>query len=118
MPLQIELYKKFVETGMSELGSSNGKFSQSALSIITSLKKLCNRKLNSMFFIFRINRKIMVLDPALIYEKCVEKVEGFQKLLPIFPSGFNLKAIDPVLSGKKKLTLNSSQKKRRISFCR
>ncbi len=45
MPLQVELYKKFVETGICELGSSNGKFSQSALSIITSLKKLCNRKL-------------------------------------------------------------------------
>lgn len=45
MPLQIELYKKFVDTGISELGSSNGKFSQSALSVITSLKKLCNRKL-------------------------------------------------------------------------
>lgn len=44
MPLQVELYKKFVETGISELGSSNGKFSQSALSVITSLKKLCNRK--------------------------------------------------------------------------
>lgn len=44
MPLQVDLYKKFVETGMSELGSSSGKFSQSALSIITSLKKLCNRK--------------------------------------------------------------------------
>ena len=44
MPLQMELYKKFVETGICELGSSNGKFSQSALSIITSLKKLCNRE--------------------------------------------------------------------------
>jgi len=44
MPLQVQLYKKFVETGISELGASSGKFSQSALSIITSLKKLCNRK--------------------------------------------------------------------------
>ncbi|CAF1121335.1 unnamed protein product, partial [Didymodactylos carnosus] len=41
MPLQTELYKKFVETGVSELGKS-GKLSQSALSVITSLKKLCN----------------------------------------------------------------------------
>ncbi|CAF1506271.1 unnamed protein product [Rotaria magnacalcarata] len=81
MPLQIELYKKFVETGLTEVGSSNGKFSQSALSIITSLKKLCNH-------------------PALIFEKCLEKVDGFAKLLPIFPSGFNVKTIDPVLSGK------------------
>ncbi len=52
MPLQIDLYKKFVETGICELGSSNGKFSQSALSIITSLKKLCNRKLIMIFIIF------------------------------------------------------------------
>ncbi|CAF1046224.1 unnamed protein product [Rotaria sp. Silwood1] len=81
MPLQIELYKKFVETGISELGTSNGKFSQSALSVITSLKKLCNH-------------------PALIYEKCLEKVDGFSKLLPLFPTGFNMKTIDPVISGK------------------
>ena len=50
MPLQVELYKKFVETGISELGSSSGKFSQSALSVITSLKKLCNRKY--FYFVF------------------------------------------------------------------
>ncbi|CAF0955238.1 unnamed protein product [Adineta steineri] len=81
MPLQVELYKKFVETGITELGASNGKFSQSALSIITSLKKLCNH-------------------PALIFEKCLEKVDGFAKLLPIFPQGFNVKTVDPVLSGK------------------
>lgn len=81
MPLQVELYKKFVETGISELGSSSGKFSQSALSVITSLKKLCNH-------------------PALIFEKCLEKADGFAKLLPIFPQGFNMKMIDPVLSGK------------------
>ncbi|CAF2439236.1 unnamed protein product [Rotaria sp. Silwood2] len=81
MPLQIGLYKKFVETGISELGSLNGKFSQSALSVITSLKKLCNH-------------------PALIFEKCLEKADGFSKLLPLFPAGFNMKTIDPVLSGK------------------
>ncbi|CAF0735745.1 unnamed protein product [Adineta ricciae] len=81
MPLQVDLYKKFVETGMNELGSSNGKFSQSALSIITSLKKLCNH-------------------PSLIFEKCLEKADGFAKLLPLFPAGYNMKTIDPVLSGK------------------
>jgi hypothetical protein len=52
MPLQVELYKKFVETGICELGSSSGKFSQSALSVITSLKKLCNRKL--IFDLYRL----------------------------------------------------------------
>ena len=41
-----------------------------------------------------------MLDPALIFEKCLEKVDGFAKLLPIFPAGFNMKAIDPVLSGR------------------
>ena len=99
MPLQIELYKKFVETGISEMGASNGKFSQSALSIITSLKKLCNRKfvVQPEFFV----TSLSFLDPALIFEKCLEKVDGFAKLLPIFPTGFNMKAIDPVLSGRR-----------------
>jgi DNA repair and recombination RAD54-like protein len=32
----------------------------------------------------------------------VEKVDGFAKLLPIFPQGFNIKTIDPVLSGRRK----------------
>ena len=40
-----------------------------------------------------------LIDPALIFEKCLEKADGFQKLLPIFPQGFNMKTIDPVLSG-------------------
>ena len=101
MPLQIDLYKKFVETGISELGVSNGKFSLSALSVITSLKKLCNRKWMSKWKSLVIIYEIVILDPALIYDKCVEKVDGFTKLLPLFPSGFNMKTIDPVLSGKK-----------------
>jgi hypothetical protein len=46
---------------------------------------------------------LLLLDPALIFEKCLEKVDGFAKLLPLFPSGFNTKTIDPVLSGKKKI---------------
>ncbi len=37
----------------------------------------------------------------------MEKVDGFAKLLPLFPSGFNMKTIDPVLSGKKKTNLLS-----------
>lgn len=43
---------------------------------------------------------VLILDPALIFEKCAEKVEGFAKLLPLFPQGFSMKTIDPVLSGK------------------
>ena len=40
------------------------------------------------------------LDPALIFEKCQEKADGFAKLLPLFPQGFNMKTVDPVLSGR------------------
>ena len=39
------------------------------------------------------------LDPSLIFEKCLEKADGFAKLLPLFPAGYNMKTIDPVLSG-------------------
>jgi len=42
------------------------------------------------------------LDPALIFEKCLDKVDGFAKLLPLFPAGFNIKTVDPVISGKRK----------------
>jgi hypothetical protein len=102
MPLQVELYKKFVETGISELGISDGKMSQSALSIITSLKKLCNRKFYFIFNYRIIGLVICFLDPALIFEKCLDKVDGFAKLLPLFPAGFNIKTVDPVISGKRK----------------
>jgi DNA repair and recombination RAD54-like protein len=35
----------------------------------------------------------------------LEKVDGFAKLLPLFPQGFNMKVIDPVLSGRRKSSI-------------
>ncbi len=35
----------------------------------------------------------------------MQKVDGFAKLLPLFPAGFNIKTVDPVLSGKRKTLL-------------
>jgi hypothetical protein len=46
----------------------------------------------------------------LIFEKCLEKVDGFAKLLPIFPQGFNIKTIDPVLSGMKIILIDEIKK--------
>jgi hypothetical protein len=35
----------------------------------------------------------------LIYDKCVEKADGFENALQHFPSGFNMKQVQPELSG-------------------
>ena len=43
---------------------------------------------------------VCVLDPALIYEKCVEGEEGFDGALDLFPPGYCTKAVAPQLSGK------------------
>ena len=46
-PLQKALYQKFVHSKAAQCDvTSNGKMALSALSSITTLKKLCNRKFN------------------------------------------------------------------------
>jgi hypothetical protein len=35
----------------------------------------------------------------LIYEKAVEKAEGFENVLSLFPSNFNIKTVQPGFSG-------------------
>ena len=40
------------------------------------------------------------LDPGLIYDKCVEGIEGFEEALDLFPSTYNGKTVQPELSGK------------------
>ncbi|KAK6180160.1 hypothetical protein SNE40_012358 [Patella caerulea] len=79
-PLQMALYKSFVDSRAEELETS-GKMSVSSLSSITQLKKLCNH-------------------PDLIYDKCVEGSAGFEDLLDIYPPGYSLKTVNPALSGK------------------
>ncbi|XP_060087745.1 DNA repair and recombination protein RAD54-like [Heteronotia binoei] len=80
-PLQSELYKHFLKQAKPAEDLKDGKISVSSLSSITSLKKLCNH-------------------PALIYEKCVEEEEGFVGALELFPPGYNIKSLEPQLSGK------------------
>lgn len=41
-----------------------------------------------------------VVDPALIYEKCLAGEEGFEGALDLFPPGYCTKAVEPQLSGK------------------
>lgn len=79
-PLQMALYKSFVASQAAQIGS-DGKVTSSTLSAITQLKKLCNH-------------------PDLIYEKCLERSEGFEKALDLFPASYTTKTVQPELSGK------------------
>ena len=38
-------------------------------------------------------------DPDLIYDKCVQGMEGFAGALDLFPPGYNQKTVQPQLSG-------------------
>ena len=40
------------------------------------------------------------LDPDLIYEKCMERSEGFENGLDFFPSDYTTKVVRPELSGE------------------
>ncbi|XP_066125397.1 DNA repair and recombination protein RAD54-like isoform X2 [Saccopteryx bilineata] len=80
-PLQTELYQRFLRQAKPAEELREGKMTVSSLSSITSLKKLCNH-------------------PALIYDKCVEEVDGFEGALDIFPPGYSSKSLEPQLSGK------------------
>lgn len=42
---------------------------------------------------------LLQIDPELIYDKCVEKADGFEKALELFPPKFNIKTVQPELSG-------------------
>lgn len=82
--LQRLLYKNFINSEAvrkSMSGKSDGKSSLTALSNITTLKKLCNH-------------------PDLIYEKIVGKSEGFENALSFLPRNYNDKDVLPELSGK------------------
>ncbi|XP_066586885.1 DNA repair and recombination protein RAD54-like [Prorops nasuta] len=88
--LQNELYKNFIESdsvkrSMEENDGESTKKektgSLTALSAITSLKKLCNH-------------------PDLVYDKIRERSEGFEKAMELLPSNYNTKEILPELSSK------------------
>jgi hypothetical protein len=51
------------------------------------------------WLIMSLRESFSYLDPELVYEKCVEKAEGFENALGLFPSNFNIKQVLPELSG-------------------
>ncbi|KAK7866450.1 hypothetical protein R5R35_008972 [Gryllus longicercus] len=83
-PMQQKLYKDFISSDsvrrVMNDGSSN-KVSLSALSSITSLKKLCNH-------------------PHLIYDKISTQSEGFENARESLPSKYDVKKVSPEFSGK------------------
>ncbi|XP_034255426.1 DNA repair and recombination protein RAD54-like [Thrips palmi] len=91
-PLQEKLYTQFINSESikrtvieADDGKSGkkggGKGTLSALSAITTLKKLCNH-------------------PDLVYEKIAQRAEGFEKALEHLPSNYDVKKVLPELSGK------------------
>lgn len=85
--LQKQLYKDFIssdvlkKTVQGEEKNSKKGISLSALSAITSLKKLCNH-------------------PDLIYEHIEKRSEGFENARQHLPANYDVKKILPELSGK------------------
>uniref|UniRef100_A0A3Q4N2W3 RAD54 like n=1 Tax=Neolamprologus brichardi TaxID=32507 RepID=A0A3Q4N2W3_NEOBR len=89
-PLQTELYKHFLKQAKPIETLQKGKISVSSLSSITSLKKLDHQK----------NCPLIIELKSLIYEKCVEREEGFEGALELFPPIYSTKDVEPQLSGK------------------
>lgn len=82
--LQSQLYKSFLTSDSirkNVLEKTAVKASLTALSNITALKKLCNH-------------------PDLVYEKIMEKADGFENAAKLLPSNYNTKDLRPELSGK------------------
>ncbi|KAL6262653.1 hypothetical protein P5V15_005446 [Pogonomyrmex californicus] len=75
--LQTRLYKNFIQSDSIKKSGS----SLSALAAITLLKKLCNH-------------------PDLIYDKIMEKAEGFEKAASLLPPNYSTRELHPELSGK------------------
>lgn len=84
--LQRDLYKSFLESDavrkiMATKDGAASKTSLTALSNITALKKLCNH-------------------PDLVYDKIMERADGFEKAMELLPAGYTKKELYPELSGK------------------
>lgn len=82
--LQIEIYKRFLQSDSirkNMLSKPEIKGSLSALANITALKKLCNH-------------------PDLVYEKIMERADGFENAASLLPSNYTLRDLKPELGGK------------------
>ncbi|XP_067002345.1 DNA repair and recombination protein RAD54-like [Anabrus simplex] len=81
-PTQLGIYQDFINCdAIKSTVRGSGKVSLSALSSITSLKKLCNH-------------------PDLVYDKIESRSEGFEKALEHLPAKYDAKKVLPELSGK------------------
>lgn len=82
-PLQAQLYKNYINADAirNKLLGSKERSTLTALSSITTLKKLCNH-------------------PDLVYDKIVERSEGFENALSLLSKNYNTKDVVPELSGK------------------
>ncbi|XP_037070372.1 DNA repair and recombination protein RAD54-like [Pollicipes pollicipes] len=83
---QLAMYDAFIQSdavrrSLQADRAKGAKSTQSALSAITSLKKLCNH-------------------PDLIHEKLSDPAGGLRDLLQFFPAGHTTKRVRPDLSGK------------------
>lgn len=82
-PLQTQIYKNFINSDAirNKFAGNGEKNTLSALSSITTLKKLCNH-------------------PDLVYDKIIERSEGFEKARELLPSNYDIKDVRPEYSGK------------------
>ncbi|KOB73773.1 Steroid receptor-interacting snf2 domain protein [Operophtera brumata] len=82
-PLQTQIYKNFINSDAirNKVSGNRDNNTMSALSSITSLKKLCNH-------------------PDLIYDKIIGGSEGFEKARDLLPSNYDIKDVKPEYSGK------------------
>ena len=40
------------------------------------------------------------VDPDLVYDKCLERDDGFENALDLFPAGYRLTTVQPEMSGQ------------------
>uniref|UniRef100_A0A4W6CVA6 DNA repair and recombination protein RAD54-like n=1 Tax=Lates calcarifer TaxID=8187 RepID=A0A4W6CVA6_LATCA len=78
-PLQTELYKRFLRQAKPVETLQEGKISVSSLSSITSLKKLCNRKMLVLDYILAITRTT-TSDKVVLVSNYTQTLDLFEKL--------------------------------------
>ncbi|KAH0618655.1 hypothetical protein JD844_018052 [Phrynosoma platyrhinos] len=78
-PLQSELYKQFLKQAKPAEDLKEGKISVSSLSSITSLKKLCNRKMLVLDYILAITRSTSN-DKVVLVSNYTQTLDLFEKL--------------------------------------
>lgn len=91
--LQKALYKSFIASDTIKknvLNKSEVKASLTALSNITSLKKLCNH-------------------PDLIYDKIAERADGFENAAKILPPDYSVKSVHSVVLTDKNYFVSFSE---------